>query len=128
VVEDIAFAQSPDELKNVNAFSHIETTTHLNRKVGTLLPTFDIKDPQVRAFCDSLTNAWQLRNGNTGFDDKERFITKQEWDFLAKNRTSSLSQDSVNRVRACLNRVLRGTGEGGGGGRGFWWHPADRLS
>ena len=54
-------------------------------KVQTLAPTDGIKDPQVRAFCDSLANAWQLRNGNTGADDKERFITKQEWDFLAKN-------------------------------------------
>lgn len=57
----------------------------MSSKVNTLAPTDGIKDPQVRAFCDSLANAWQLRNGNTGFDDKERFITKQEWDFLAKN-------------------------------------------
>ena len=57
----------------------------MSSKVQTLAPTDGIKDPQVRAFCDSLANAWQLRNGNTGFDDKERFITKQEWDYLAKN-------------------------------------------
>jgi hypothetical protein len=54
-------------------------------KVNTLAPTDGIKDPQVRAFCDSLANVWQLRNGDIGFDDKERFITKQEWDYLAKN-------------------------------------------
>jgi hypothetical protein len=53
--------------------------------VNTLAPTDGIKDPQVRAFCDSLANVWQLRNGNSGSDDKQRFITKEEWDFLAKN-------------------------------------------
>jgi hypothetical protein len=56
-----------------------------SRKTGTLAPTDGIKDPQVRAFCDALANAWHLRNGSIGHDDKERFITKQEWDFLAKN-------------------------------------------
>src|SRR5580765_5839226 len=54
-------------------------------KVASLAPTFDIKDPHVRAFADSLSNAWQLRNGNIGADDSQRFITKQEWDLLAKN-------------------------------------------
>lgn len=53
--------------------------------VNTLAPTDGIKDPQVRAFCDSLANVWQLRNGNSGSDDKQRFITKEEWDFLARN-------------------------------------------
>jgi len=53
--------------------------------VGTLAPTNGIKDPQVRAFCDSLANVWELRNGNTGSDRKQRFITEEEWDFLAKN-------------------------------------------
>ena len=38
----------------------------MSSKVGTLAPTDGIKDPQVRAFCDSLANVWQLRNGNIG--------------------------------------------------------------
>jgi hypothetical protein len=92
---------------------------YLNRKVNTLAPTNGIQDPQVRAFCDSLANVWQLRNGNTGFDDKQRFITKEEWDLIAKNPN----------IRAIAGIGQPGSstlepGPGGGGGGGGTPPPA----
>jgi hypothetical protein len=69
-------------------------------KVTQLAPTFDIKDPQVRAFCDSLANAWSLRNGSIGADDSQRFITKEEWDQIAQNPAI---------------RAIAGIGQPGGG-------------
>lgn len=51
--------------------------------VEQLPPTASIQDPAVRAYLDAFTNAWQLRNGNIGHDDRERFITKGEFEKLA---------------------------------------------
>lgn len=82
--------------------------------VGTLAPTDGIKDPQVRAFCDSLANVWQLRNGNSGSDDKQRFITKEEWDFIAKNPNiralAGIGQPGSSSFEP-------GPGDSGGGGQ-----------
>jgi type IV secretory pathway VirB2 component (pilin) len=92
---------------------------YLNRKVNTLAPTDGIQDPQTRAFCDSLANVWQLRNGNTGFDDTQRFITKQEWDLIAKNPNI--------RALAGIGQPGSSTlepGPGGGGGGGGTPPPA----
>lgn len=52
--------------------------------VEQLPPTSGVSDPQVRQFLDALANAWSLRNGNTGYTDEERFITKGEFDNLAQ--------------------------------------------
>jgi hypothetical protein len=93
-------------------------------KVQTLAPTDGIKDPQVRSFCESLSNAWQLRNGNTGFDDKERFITKQEWDFLAKN-PNIRALAGVGQEGASINQPGEpGTGTAAVGSGGAFVVPA----
>jgi hypothetical protein len=84
---------------------------YTSRKINNLAPTDGITDPQVRAFCDSLANVWQLRNGNTGFDDSERFITKQEWDFIAKN-PNIRAIAGIGQPGASTNEP--GPGEGGG--------------
>lgn len=49
----------------------------------SLPPTSGIKDPEVRQYLDALTNTWQLRNGAIGHDDRERFVTKGEFEALA---------------------------------------------
>lgn len=53
-------------------------------KVNPLPPTSNITDPQARAFCDALVNAWELRNGQIGHNDDERFITKKEFQALTE--------------------------------------------
>lgn len=74
----------------------------MSSKVQALPPTYGIQDPQVRAFCDAITNAWQLRNGNIGHNDKQRFITKEEWDTIASNPTiralANVGQPGINGV------------------------------
>lgn len=52
-------------------------------KVQALPSTAAIKDPEVRAYLDALTNAWNLRNGNIGHTDDERFVTKGELSGMA---------------------------------------------
>ena len=48
------------------------------RWVTPLPPTAGIQDPQVRAYLDAFTNAWQLRNGEIGATEDARFVTKGE--------------------------------------------------
>ena len=55
-----------------------------NRVVQQLPSTASVEDPQVRAYLDALTNAWQLRNGDIG-DEQHRFITLEEFDRLARD-------------------------------------------
>ena len=57
----------------------------MSNRVQALPSTFSIEDPAVRSFCDALANAWELRNGNIGADDSKRFITKEEFDGMARN-------------------------------------------
>jgi Domain of unknown function (DUF1983) len=49
-------------------------------RVTQLAPTNGISDPHVRAFCDSLANAWGLRNGEINNEGGDRFITKAEFE------------------------------------------------
>lgn len=61
-----------------------------NNKVSQLPPTLGIKDPEVRQFLDALTNAWEMRSGNTNKDSPERFLTAGELiDGMASIRNSS---------------------------------------
>src|SRR6478752_5020732 len=90
-----------------------DSNPYTSRKINTLAPTDGIKDPQVRSFCDSLANVWQLRNGNIGADDKERFITKQEWDYLAKN-PNIRALAGIGQPGSSTNEP--GPGDGGVGG------------
>lgn len=53
-----------------------------DRVVEQLPSTAAIQDPQVRAYLDSLTNAWALRNGDVG-DGNHRFVTKKEFNSLS---------------------------------------------
>lgn len=45
--------------------------------VQALPPTFSIQDPQARAFCEALANAWAVRNDGSG-QDGDRFVRKSE--------------------------------------------------
>lgn len=58
----------------------------VQKRVPTLPPTDQIKDPQARQFCDALTNMMELRNGNIGHTDGQRFITKDELDSFIQNK------------------------------------------
>lgn len=64
----------------------------MSNVVQQLPPTSGITDPQIRTYLDSLTNAWNLRNGTIGATEDERFITKGEFETLTK--------DSLGRIFA----------------------------
>lgn len=59
-------------------------------KVNPLPPTDGIKDPQTRAFADALISAWGVRNGTVGANDKERFITKKEFQSLTESSLANI--------------------------------------
>lgn len=66
--------------------------------VEQLPPTSGVSDPQVRQFLDALANAWSLRNGNTGYTDEQRFITKGEFDDLAQKAFTGYISGAVGGV------------------------------
>ena len=47
------------------------------RDIPQLPSTDQINDPQARMFCDTLLNAWMVRNGDVG-DGSKRFVTAEE--------------------------------------------------
>jgi hypothetical protein len=51
----------------------------VSSRVSQLPSTSGIEDPHVRSFCDSLVNAWGLRNGDINEPSGDRFITKAEF-------------------------------------------------
>jgi len=80
-----------------------------------LPPTYMIQDPQTRAFCEALTQAWQLRNGDIGADDSQRFITKAEWDQYAANpRLQALANDRTLYPESVSSGGTTSTGDTGG--------------
>lgn len=87
----------------------------MSSPVQTLPPTNAIQDPQVRAFCDALANAWNLRNGNTGSDDNDRFITKAEWNGIVNNPNIRLIAGLGDAGAAAGGGTGDGTAYNGGG-------------
>lgn len=55
----------------------------MSNVVTQLPPTIGIKDPEVRAYLDALTNAWSLRSGDINSDAPERYVTAGEFEEMA---------------------------------------------
>lgn len=79
----------------------------MSNRVQTLPPTLGVKDPDVRAYLDALSNAWDHRNGITDKSSPDRFITAEEFKGLA----SQAIADTLSSALGTSNPAI-------GGGRG----------
>lgn len=71
------------------------------QQVGPLPPTLGITDPHVRAFCDALASAWNVRNNGIGKDD-ERFVRKGEIADLATRAVIDTLSGAPNAIVTSL--------------------------